>query len=301
MNKIVILGGGYIGTNLANYIVKNSNDKVYVVGLKSEYNNYLDERINFIEMYIEQISTDNYEIFRNAIVIDAIGNINATNDIQTSSKLFVQNYSNKIDLLNKLLNFNINKYVFLSSGGTVYEDSIIPHKENENLNPKSIYAMEKVVIEKHLEILAAENNLFKYLILRLSNPYGGVVSKNKKQGIIDVTINKVLKNEKISIFGDLNNVRDYIYIDDLSEYIYKLSISNKYNEIFNIGTGNGYSIIEIFNKIEKILNTTINYEITYAKTQNIKTNILDMTKTKSVVLVMKSKTIEEYLESYKKV
>ena len=285
MNKFVILGCGYLGTNFANYIVNNSDCRVFVLGIENEYNNYLDTKVTFISKMIEQISKDDIELFKDAVVIDAVGNINATNDSKNSNTIFLDNSISKVNLIQMLNNLQIRNYIFLSSGGTVYNDSDIPHKEDESVDPKSIYALEKIIIEDYLRIFGLENEEFSYLILRLSNPYGGVTSKNKKQGIIDVTINKLLNNEKVELFGRITNIRDYVYVDDVSRIIYVLSTMGIRNDIINIGTGIGNSIKEIFTQIEELFNKTIDYvEINNTiKMTNIDTNILDISKLKRII------------------
>lgn len=293
MNKIIILGCGYIGTNLANFIVENYNEDVYVLGIYNEYNEYLNSKVKFVEKYIEQICEDDEDLFKNAIVIDAVGNINATSDSKSSSTLFLQNCSNKVELIKMLSFLKIKKYIFLSSGGTVYNDSETPHKEDEFVNPTNIYALEKVIIENYLKINSLEDSTFEYLILRLSNPYGGIVLKNKKQGIIDVAINKIKNNESLDFYGKLDNVRDYIYIENLSEYIYKISKSENKNTIFNIGSGIGNTINDVIIIIERKFNRKIDLKKSENKTINIKSNILNVDKINSCINVENVYSLEE--------
>lgn len=299
MNKIIILGCGYIGTNIANFISSHFHEETYVVGIANEYNDYLDQEVKFIPLRIEQICEDNQELFENAIVIDAVGNTNATNSSFNSSNLLLQNCSNKIDLIHNLTMLKIKKYVFLSSGGTIYDDSNVPHKEDEVSNPKSIYALEKMIIENYLKIYHSENLNFNYLILRLSNPYGGIISKQKSQGIIDVAISKVKKNEELFFFADLENIRDYIYIDNLSEYIYKIVVSNCENDIFNIGTGIGHSVKEVLELVEKVYQCKVKLVTEKANTVNIKCNILNVDKIREYVNVEKIYTLEEGIKIIK--
>ena len=293
MNKVIILGVGYIGTNLANYIVSKENVEVYILGSRNEYIDYLKREVEFIHKRIEEITIDDYNLFENAIVIDAVGSTNATSTSADSSNILLQNCFNRINLINKLSLQKIKKYVFLSSGGTIYSDSINPHKEDEISDPKSIYALEKSIIENYLTINSLENSNLDYLILRISNPYGGIVSKNKRQGIIDVTISKLKNNEELEFFGDLNNVRDYIYIKNLVEYIYGISITDIRNEIFNIGTGIGTTVRELFDIIEKVYSKEIKINLKKINTNNIKCNILDVGKITSVIRLDKIYTLEE--------
>lgn len=299
MNKIIILGCGYIGTNLANFIYSNFHEEVYVIGIANEYNEFLNKNIKFVPLRTEQICEDNKELFGNSIVIDAVGNTNATNSSFNSSNLLLQNCSNKIELIHKLANLKVKKYIFLSSGGTIYNDSNIPHREEEACDPKSIYALEKMIIEKFLRIFQAENQCLDYLILRLSNPYGGIISKHKSQGIIDVAISKINNDEDLNFFGDLENIRDYIFIDNLSEYIYKIAISDYKNDIYNIGTGIGHSVNEVLEFIEKIFKKTTRLVNQKSSTINIKCNTLNVEKIKKCVDIKNIYTLGEGIKKIK--
>lgn len=299
MNNIIILGCGYIGANLANYCATKKKNKVYLIGLQNYYTSKLQENIEVINMKTEEISQNNKEIFKDSIVIDATGNTNATTSLNVAGINCLKNCINKINLIDMLNKLNIKKYIFLSSGGTIYGNSSKKHKENDKSEPLNIYALEKVVIEEFLKINSLENNTFSYLILRLANPYGGIVSPNKKQGIIDTTIIKVLKQEKIDLYGDIDNIRDYIYIDELSEAVYKLAISSKINEIYNIGTGKGYSIRRVFQEIEKQFNTNIQVNISSKNTIDINTNILNIDKLTKAIEFLPKIEIEEGIRKIK--
>ncbi len=300
MSKIVILGCGYIGTNVANYIATHYEEEIYVIGYKNEYVDYLNQKVQFKEIPIQEIDVKDKELFQDAVCIDATGNINATSSSNIAGIQCLENCIQKVQLIHKLYELNIKKYIFLSSGGTIYGDSLKRHKENEKSNPLNVYALEKTILEQFLNINYIENHDFNYLILRISNPYGGIVSPHKKQGIIDVTIQKAINGEVIDFYGDMDNVRDYIYIDDLSEAIYQLIVSNKVNEIYNIGTGVGYSIREVFKQIEKTYQTKIKIKKCDAvKAINIRTNVLNIHKLKRDINFSPSITLKEGIERIK--
>ena len=80
-----------------------------------------------------------------------MGNLNATNNAKSAYVLALQNCESKITMINKLIEFGIEKYIFISSGGTVYFDSSQKHVEDEPLNPQNIYALEKNIIENYLK------------------------------------------------------------------------------------------------------------------------------------------------------
>ncbi len=285
MSKIVILGCGYIGLNLANYIVNTGFDHVTVYGSDNYYSEMLDNKIEFMSKRIEQINCADKEIFENSIVIDCTGSTNATNSVSDSSALMLENCSTKVQLIKKINSLNIAKYVFLSSGGTIYVDSQEKHKENEMTYPNNIYALEKIFIENFLRMYGIENDKFNYQVLRVANPYGGVVSPRKKQGIIDVAINKLNNDEELQMYGDLNNVRDYIYIDDFSNMVNQLIHLNDHNETYNVGSGIGYSLKYVITLLENKFGKEIPFAYKKLNVMDIKCNILDMSKTLSKIQI----------------
>lgn len=117
-----------------------------------------------------------------------------------------------------------------------------------------------------------------YLILRPSNPYGHGQNLYGKQGLIAVVLGKLLKNEPITVFGDGEVVRDYIYIDDFTYYVKELIRNGVLNETINIGSGIGYSInriIDVFNKLSK---TPLKIEYVDARKDDVPMMVLDTTR-----------------------
>lgn len=167
--------------------------------------------------------------------------------------------------------------VYFSSGGTVYgvKGGII--SENEPTAPISYYGLSKVQIEDLINFYHRRYNL-NYLILRPSNPYGHGQYLYGKQGLIAVILGKLLKKESVTVFGDGETVRDYIYIDDFVYYVKELIHKSILNETINIGSGEGYSI----NQIITIVNKIVGYEIAVnhipARKDDVPKMILDTTR-----------------------
>ena len=116
------------------------------------------------------------------------------------------------------------------------------------------------------------------MILRPSNPYGHGQRLFAKQGLIAVAIGKVLKGEPLEIYGDGRNVRDYIYIDDLAEYVYLLISKRIHNEIFNIGSGKGYTNHEVLSILADVCQRDISIIKKEMRTGDVRSFILDVEK-----------------------
>lgn len=167
------------------------------------------------------------------------------------------NIRGTISLLDECVHAKVKKVIFSSSGGAIYGNQEKETcSETDRTNPISPYAISKLTIEKYLEYYKIHHGL-DYLVLRYSNPYGPRQNIVGSQGIIPIFLNLVKKNKPITIFGDGENIRDYIYIDDAINMT-KLIFEDKtrYN-LYNIGSGNGFSINEVIKIMEEVVGKKI--------------------------------------------
>ena len=147
------------------------------------------------------------------------------------------------------------KFIFLSSSA-VYgnRNKKIKITENDFTDPQTIYGINKLSTEKFL-INFSKYKKLNWLILRLFATYGSGHKLNNYQGIINVILNQVLKNNNTVVLkGSKNRTRSLIHVFDASEIIIKLALSNKKNQIYNVASPEMSSIREIIGKISNILN-----------------------------------------------
>ncbi len=137
--------------------------------------------------------------------------------------------------------------IFASSGGTVYTGKTLPYSENHEAQGANEYGRLKLAMEDVL--LASE---IPYTILRIANAYGYGQRLDRGQGVISVWINEILNGRPISVFGSLNNIRDFIYIDDVVSAIIATIELSETQAIFNIGSGNGVELNEIVEELKLI-------------------------------------------------
>ena len=195
-------------------------------------------------------------------------------------------------MLLKKIKIADSRIVFISSGGTIYGNKNGICSENDELSPIDIYGWLKLTMEKYIEMYCNANSI-KYLIIRPSNPYGRYQNIYGKQGIIAVSIGKILNNEVIEIWGDGKIIRDFISIDALVSNIYKLIESNVWNEVFNIGSGVGHSINEILEMLKTITKREIVVKYMEGRIIDIKKNVLDISKLKRAIKIDDDIDLEE--------
>ena len=143
----------------------------------------------------------------------------------------------------------IRRIVFPSSGGTVYGKYATESEEPDPTVPYSVYAAHKIVLENYFKLYNLYDGM-EIFSLRIANPYGYLDTTNRKQGIIPIFIDRIIRYQPIEVWGDGNNTRDYVYIDDLINALEAVAAYSGAERCFNIGTGVAASINDVIRMIE---------------------------------------------------
>ncbi|MER9397243.1 NAD-dependent epimerase/dehydratase family protein [Mesorhizobium sp. M0615] len=170
------------------------------------------------------------------------------------------------------------RWVFSSSGGTVYGQSdAVQITEEHSTIPISSYGTVKLATERYF-------NLFKTLhgvdsvIARISNPFGPYQSAAKGQGLVAALFDRIASGSPVEVWGDGKNVRDYVYIDDVTRALILLGLRGSAGEIYNVGSGVGTSVTELVTKISAFLGVPAELVYTHARGIDVHRNVLDIRK-----------------------
>jgi len=145
------------------------------------------------------------------------------------------------------------RLIYASSGGTVYGSTERrAASETDICQPISPYGIEKLTIEHYIRY-CAKNFDFGAVILRIANPYGVLLDSKRKQGLIGVALNRMLHDEVVQIYGNPENTRDYLHLDDLVRAFESALLTDLRGEIINIGSGVGCSVNEILDKLDEFM------------------------------------------------
>ena len=288
MHNILILGGdGFIGKNILSYIDQvnffKNHKKFMTFSKKSLSSDYVPVNSMVSNIKLEQVDTIKNLIKENnitTIVHLVSGMIPSSNE-----KDFEEEKRTVIAPTNEIFSFaaeNGVKVIFISSGGTIYENNLEDHKENEDLNPINFYGMSKVAIEKILKDLQINSNL-RYITLRPSNVYGNFYSLNSNQGLIPNTINNILKKEPITIWGDGSARRDYLFAEDLAKTVYQMILKKDVCGEFNVASSSVHSVLEVIKLIESKINIPANIMFKDSRDVDVSCNTLDTSKIKKII------------------
>ncbi len=309
MNILVTGGAGYIGTHTCVELLNHGHDVVIVdnfVNSEKESIKRVEEitnkKIKFYE--IDILNEKALDLVFKSNKIDAVIHFAGLKAVGESVEFPLKYYNNNITgsivLFETMKKHNVKNIVF-SSSATVYGmNNISPLTEDMPLSTTNPYGTTKMFIERILTDLYNSDNEWSIAILRYFNPIGahpsGKIGENPK-GIPNnlmpfITQVAVGKREKLSVFGndynthDGTGVRDYIHVVDLAKgHLKALEYTMNTNkvEIVNLGTGKGYSVLDIIKAFEEGNNLSIPYEISERRPGDIATCFANTLKAKKIL------------------
>lgn len=282
MNIIILGAAGFIGTNLTISLAKDKNNRITIVDKNKEYFANI-QKYNFenVEIIENQFNLDNkFEelLYDKDVVYHLLSTTVPGTSNQHISQELNANVIFSANLLDLCVKCNVKKFAFISSGGAVYgKESKCPLSENTPTNPITSYGIQKVTIEK---LLYLYNYLYglDYNVIRLANPYGPYQRPNGILGVVTTFTYNALNNKEITVYGDGNVIRDFIYIDDAINAIIKIINSNTKNKIYNLGCGYGTSINDVINTLENVLNKKVNVAYKAGRAVDVPINYLDISR-----------------------
>ena len=305
MCKVLLIGGaGFIGSNIVRKLLQKDGVKVYVL---EPYFASL-HRLNGMPVKVFRGEISNIDDVKTIIQdnrIDTVIHLVSTLIPGSSFDDYQREFTNVLYPSVRLMEFCSEqriKFVYFSSGGTIYGDRkgmIVPFKENEPMAPISFYGWSKQMMENSILFMHRTQRL-KYVILRPSNPYGKGQNLHGKQGLIAVAMGKILAGEEIEIWGDGSSIRDYIYIDDLGQAVADVMVDEHIvNETLNIGSGVGYSVNEIIETLRKVVKEDVKVKKMAARSVDVSSMVLDTAKLRSLIAFKPRCLIEGITQFYK--
>jgi UDP-glucose 4-epimerase len=193
-----------------------------------------------------------------------------------------QNVVGTLRLYQRAMDAGVRRFVFLSSGGTVYGPGHGPDPicESAVCNPISYYGLSKLTAESYLR-KASEASPESLAIARISNPFGRAQLAGTGQGLIATVIAKLKANESITVWGDGSAVRDYVEVADLVDCLVSLCAYRGPNQVFNIGSGVGRNVLEIIEAASIALGKPAHIVHQPARGVDVPFNVLDVSRAAS--------------------
>lgn len=167
-----------------------------------------------------------------------------------------RNIVGSLDLFQAAAAAGVRRIVFASSGGTVYGNTdALPIAETLPPNPVSAYGVSKAAVERYLQLVAFHHKL-SGVSLRIGNPYGPYQLIGTRIGVIANFLRQLRAGKPLRIYGDGGIVRDYIWVDDVASALIDAATRDLAPGEYNIGTGDGRSLLEIADLVERLTGLT---------------------------------------------
>lgn len=249
MRVIIVGGNGFIGKNAVEFFSKKGLE---VVSCDISYPTTEISGVSYHKI-LDIAQYDSVLRKGDAVIYLPCRNVPATSNNSMSFGIN-ENILEAVNFFEKCGSLGISRIVYSSSGGAVYGDmhDTRPLSEKDIPKPISVYGIQKLTIENYLTIICKKYDMIP-IILRIANPYGRWQKPFRGQGIIPTFLASALIdiNQQIEIWGNGEETRDYIYIDDLMEAMKKSLNYSGDERVFNVGGGNPYSINDIIRMVEK--------------------------------------------------
>lgn len=274
----VIGGAGYIGSHTVKYLVEQKQKVVVFDNLSEGHEESIPQDVPFLRGDLSSTS-DLHTLFTEYpeihTVIHFAAHAYVGESVQDPGKYYQNNVVNTINLLNSMRIYGVNNLVFSSTCATYGVPQYIPIDELHPQQPINPYGRTKWMVEKILEDYRHAYGI-NYIALRYFNAAGASLDTSIGEMhdpethliplILDVAIGK---SDSITVFGDDYDtpdgtcIRDYIHVTDLAQ-AHALAVEQLQllkSGVYNLGNGNGYSVLEVIRTAEQVTGKTIPMKI----------------------------------------
>ncbi|MGI4885368.1 MAG: NAD-dependent epimerase/dehydratase family protein [Janthinobacterium lividum] len=277
----VIGGGGFIGKAVVQELLLLNDRQVVVIGRKPQVS-HLPAQVR----YIQNLSGNSDEFLSDVLaeadeVIDLAYATVPQTSFQNPVNDILVNLPETVRLFEHAARWGLRKFVWVSSGGTVYGHAHqVPLTEEHATNPVSPYGITKLSIEKYAHLYYSTAQL-PIVCVRPSNAYGEGQRVYSGQGFIGTAIASLLDHHTLDLFGDVGTIRDYLHVQDVARGIVAALINGQVGQVYNLGSGIGYSNRQVLETLEPLANkidAPLRLRILPERPFDVKVNVLDSSK-----------------------
>ena len=254
MNILVTGGAGFIGSHLVRHLLAKGEQVTALDNLSTGLAENLPPEAKLVEMDI--LDEDLPKVVA-AGAFDAIVHLAAQTMVDTSIKNPLldtrENLLGTVQVLEAARAANVKRVIFASTAaayGDVKEDDL-PVREAQPTEPMSFYGLSKLSVEKYLEMYRKIYGM-EYVVLRFANVYGERQGDGGEGGVISIFAKAVAEGRDITIYGDGEQTRDFVYAGDIAEGIWAALRTEEVNAAYNLSTQTETSLRELVSLLAEI-------------------------------------------------
>ncbi len=272
--KVLVIGGnGFIGQHVVRLLINFGAEPVIMDARPST------DALNGVETVIGSVGDEalmatlasrcSRVIFLANSSLPGTSNINIASEIRSH----VESTIKAAETCEKV---GVGRFIFASSGGTVYGDSSKqPLAESCRTVPRNAYGASKLSIENYLRIIRL-NKSMSTVSLRISNPYGEGQRALRNQGFIAAAMEALIFSKPMTIWGDGLVERDFIYVGDVARAFVLACMAESPPDVINIGFGQAHSLLNVMKHIENILGVSALIKFEPGRSIDVYKNVLDI-------------------------
>ena len=297
--KVLITGGaGFIGSHITDKLLEYGYKIIIIDNLSSGNLVNLPDN-NDIIFYKSDIYTDDIEYIFNNEKPDFCIHLAAQTSVVNSevNPIFdaEMNILSSINILSLCKKYNIKKFITASSAAVYGIPKDLPLKETSRTEPISFYGLSKLTMEKYIELSG-----IPYIIFRFSNVYGPRQASSKESGVIAIFHDAMQNKKPINIYGDGEQIRDFVFVKDIAQIVVTALESKISNETFNFSSNTGITINKLFDMMKNLYNYPMQASYLPPREGDIKNSILSNEKALHNFKNIKNTTLINGLHELKK-
>lgn len=241
-NVLITGGAGFIGSHVSDLLVQEGYNVFVIDNLSSGMDSNINKKVQFYNLDINSAGLEN--IFKEN-KIDYVFHFAAQASVSYSTKYpsedATENILGSINVLKFSKKYNIKKVITVSTAAVYGMPEYLPVDEAHKTTCLSFYGLSKLTMEKYTELFGID-----YIIFRFANVYGPRQSAHGEAGVVAIFADKMQVGEEITIHGDGEQTRDFVYVSDIAQVCLKAIQSDVKNEVINVSTNKAISINKLF-------------------------------------------------------
>lgn len=294
--KVLVTGGaGFIGSHIVDQLITNGYQVVVIDNLSSGRREQINEKASFYELDLTSEQLIQVIIQeRPQVIVHQAAQTRVDVSIDQPVRDANTNIIGTINLLEGARQAGTQKIVFASTAAVYGNPNYLPIDERHPIQPLSGYGAAKAAAEHYLQIYHYLYGI-DYTVLRYANVYGLRQDPRGEGGVVSIFIDKILQNQDVTIFGDGEQTRDYIYVEDIAR-ANLLAIEKANGEVINVGTGVQTSIKQLIAKFEQVTGESIGKKYGPARSGDIQHSYFACQKAKDLLSWEPQVSLEEGLK-----
>ncbi|MRX73672.1 NAD-dependent epimerase/dehydratase family protein [Bacillus lacus] len=302
--KVLVTGGsGFIGSHIVDKLIQDHHEVLAVDDLSTGHKSNLNEKASFVHCCINSSEFQKaVESFKPEAIIHQAAQVSVQKSIHDPLKDEEINIRGSLNVIECAKKYGVKKIVFASTAAVYGNPVSLPIGLAHPIQPLSPYGLSKFTVEGYLK-LTSELHGISYTILRYANVYGPRQDANGEGGVIAIFAEALSKGTAPKIFGDGEQTRDFVYVEDVAAANVKALEAGE-NTTLNISSNDKISINELFFLMNEISGSSFQPDYQAERSGDIRESVLSNEESKKVLnwepVVSLPKGLQLTMDHYKK-